>query len=107
MVTNEIESYKAMEEVVHSLGFQNVFEFTKNHVQSAIREKIAYYQSRVDFFEKKYKMNFKEFVNRVSDSTDEALSKFGVFEKEDDHNNWDDAVEFVQLYSHKMQQLLP
>ena|GEM_PF-739488 len=107
MSSTEIESYKAMEDIVHGLGFKSVFDFTKNHVQSAIREKITYYQSRVDFFEKKYGINFQEFSNRVSNTDDFALSKFGIIEKEDDYNDWDDALDFVHIYSQKLQQIIP
>jgi hypothetical protein len=107
MNSTDIESYKAMEDIVQGLGFKSVFDFTKNHVQSAIREKIAYYQARVDFFEKKYGVNFQEFSNRIPDTNDADLSKFGISEKENDYNDWDDAVDFIQLYSQKMQQIIP
>ena len=62
MTSTDIESYKAMEDIVQGLGFKSVFDFTKNHVQSAIREKIAYYQSRSDFFEKSESIRYFHYV---------------------------------------------
>lgn len=96
-----------MEEIAHSLGYRSIYDFTRIQIQTLLLQKIAYYQSKIDTFEQKYGMKFEEFRQRVIDKTDPVLSKFGIIEKEDDDNNWDDALDFVKIYSQKLQQMLP
>ena len=105
MVTTNANN--VMEEIAHNLGYRSVFDFTRIQIQTLLLQKIAYYQSRIDIYEQKYSMNFEEFRRRVVDKNDSGLSKFGIIEKEDDDNNWGDAVDFVKIYFQKLQILLP
>ena len=50
-------------------------------------------------------MKFSEFRTRVIDKTDPVLSQFGIIEKEDDDNNWEDSIDFIEIYSQKLQQV--
>ncbi len=59
---------------------------------------MAYYQSRIDYYQQKYGMDFAEFRRRVVDKADPQLLKFGIIEKEDDDNDWEDAIDFLDDY---------
>lgn len=95
------------EEVIHKLGYQNTEDFLRIQVRHALEQKISYYQSRVDFYEKKYGMSLGEFHRRVVDPSDPVLAKFGITEKENDDFDWDDATDFVQLYTADLRQIRP
>ncbi len=105
MTATVIDTHNAMEELAQGLGFQSVFDFTKNQIRNVTLQKIAYYQSRIDSFEKKYNMTFGEFRKAVIDDTNLKLSEFGIIEKEDDDNDWEDATDFVEIYSQKLQRV--
>jgi hypothetical protein len=105
MTANTLDTYNAIEELAHGLGFKSAFDFTKNQIRNVTLQKIAYYQSQIDTFEKKYGMNFEEFRIRVIDKNDMILSKFGIIEKEEDDNEWEDAIDFVQIYSQKLKRV--
>ncbi|MBB3837278.1 hypothetical protein FHS57_001272 [Runella defluvii] len=107
MTTSEIDAYNAMEELANGLGYMSVFDFTKIQIKNVTLQKIAYYQARVDGFEKKYGMRFEEFRQRVINPSDAVLSKFGIIEKEDDDNDWEDALDFIQIYSRALQRVIP
>lgn len=72
-----------------------------------MEQKISYYQSRVDFYEHKYGMTLDEFHRRVTDQTDPSLSKFGIVERETDDFDWDDASDFVRIYTADLHQIRP
>lgn len=95
------------EAVIHHLGYRNTDDFLRVQVRHALEQKISYYQSRVDFYEKKYGMSLDEFLRRVIDSEDPALTKFGVIEKENDDFDWDDALDFVRIYTADLHQIRP
>lgn len=59
------------------------------------------------FFEHKYGMDFDEFRQRVISKSDSALARFGVIEKENDDNNWDDAIDFLGDYTTYLHQIRP
>jgi len=95
------------EAVIHDLGYQNTDDFLRVQVRHALEQKISYYQSRVDFYQHKYGMTLDEFQQRVIDQTDPALAKFGIIEKENDDFDWDDASDFVRIYTADLQQIRP
>lgn len=66
---------------------------------------MAYYQSRIDYYQQKYGMDFAEFRRRVVDKTDSHLSRFGIIEKEDDDMEWELGIEMVQGYADELQVL--
>ena len=68
---------------------------------------MSYYQSRVDYYQHKYGMNFTEFRRRVVDKDDPQLLKFGIIEKEDDDNDWEDAIDFLDDYLTALIQIQP
>lgn len=95
------------EAVIHNLGYQSTDDFLRVQVRHALEQKISYYQSRIDFYEKKYGITLDEFHHRVVDPADPVLSKFGIVEKENDDFDWDDALDFVRIFSADLQQIRP
>jgi len=95
------------EAVIITLGYQNTDDFLRVQVRRALEEKINYYQSRIDFYEQKYGMSLDTFHNRITDEADPVLSKFGIIEKENDDFDWDDAVDFVRIYTENLGQIRP
>jgi hypothetical protein len=95
------------EEVIHSLGYQNTDDFLRIQARQALEQRISYYQSRVDVYEQKYGMGLDEFHQRVTNSSDPILSKFGVIEKENDDFSWDDATDFVRIYADNLRRIRP
>lgn len=102
-----LERTESLNNAVRSLGFSDVDTFARTHAVRMLEGKILYYQSRVDFYERKYGMSYDVFVSRVVDRDDPVLSKFGIIEKEDDDNDWEDSLHFVQSYSERLRALEP
>lgn len=59
------------------------------------------------FFQQKYGMDFDEFRQRVVDKSDGMLASFGSIEKENDDNDWDDAIDFLADYTTYLYQIRP
>lgn len=96
-----------LDSLAQSLGYRSVSDFTRIQLRHAVEQKMAYYQSRIDYYQQKYGMDFVEFRRRVVDKTDSHLSKFGIIEKEDNDNNWEDAIDFLDDYSAALTQIRP
>ncbi len=94
-----------LDSLAQSLGYRSVSDFTRIQLRHAVEQKMAYYQSRVDYYQQKYGMDFSEFRRRVVDQADPQLSKFGIIEKEDDDMEWELGIEMVQGYSEELQVL--
>lgn len=95
------------EAIIRDLGYQNTDDFLRVQVRHALEQKISYYQSRVDFYEQKYGMTFEQFRHVVTDPSNPALANFGVVEKENDDIDWDDALDFVRIYTADLRQVRP
>ncbi|MBD2753681.1 hypothetical protein [Spirosoma validum] len=100
-------SQSPLERVIQNLGYRSTDDFLHIQLRNVLEQKIAYYQSRIDFFQKKYEMNFDEFRQRVVDKSDSTLSRFGIIEKENDDNDWDDAIDFLTDYTTYLHQIRP
>lgn len=100
-------SSSPLERVIQNLGYRSTDDFLHIQLRNVLEQKIAYYQSRIDFFQKKYGMNFDEFRQRVVDQSDNALAHFGIIEKENDDNDWDDAIDFLTDYRNYLHQIRP
>ncbi len=87
-----------LDSLAQSLGYRSVSDFTRIQLRHAVEQKMAYYQSRIDYYQQKYGMDFAEFRRRVVDKADSQLLKFGIIEKEDDDNDWEDAIDFLDDY---------
>lgn len=100
-------SQSPLERVIQNLGYRSTDDFLHIQLRNVLEQKIAYYQSRIDFFQQKYAMSFDEFRQRVVDKSDSTLSRFGVIEKENDDNDWDDAIDFLTDYTAYLHQIRP
>ena len=55
--------FETLSQTVQGWGYANVDVFAKEQAKNILQQKIAYYQSRIDFFEQKYALNFaKNFL---------------------------------------------
>ncbi|AQG81113.1 hypothetical protein [Spirosoma montaniterrae] len=95
------------EDIIRDLGYQTIDDFLRIQARRALEQKISYYQSRVDFYERKYGMSFTEFRQRIQNAADETLAPFSVIEKEDDDNDWDDALDFIRIYTADLLRIRP
>lgn len=78
---------------IQGLGYATVVDFAREQTKGILLQKIAYYQSRVDFFEQKYGLTFDQF----SDQFDQ-LKAFSIIEKEDDSLRWETAIDVLSAY---------
>ncbi len=86
---------QTLNDTVRSLGYLDVTSFAREQALSLIKQRIAYYQSRCDFFQKKYGMQYKEFMERFH-----ALESPTLLEREDDSMEWETALEAVAEYQY-------
>ncbi len=80
-------------QLINSLGYASVMDFAREQARSIILQKIAYYKSRIDFFEQKYGMTFDIFCQ-----TFEQIKQHTIFEKEDDSILWESSLDVVNAY---------
>ena len=90
-----------IENLVKDFGYTSVEDFTRIQARNLLMQRIAYFQSRIDFFTKKYSMTYKEFEEKWHD-----LTSFGIIEKEDDGQDWETSLEMTTLYDKKLTDLL-
>ena len=89
-----------LEQVIQSLGFKDSETFLKIQAQSLLLQKIAYYHGQIDLFVKKYGGNYEIFINRFNEYPQSLI------EKEEDGQDWDDAIDFVNIYQQRLQEIL-
>jgi hypothetical protein len=89
-----------LEQVIQSLGFKDSETFLKIQAQSLLLQKIAYYRGRIDLFVKKYGVEYDGFLKRFNDFSQSLI------EKENDGQDWDDAIDFVNIYEQRLQEIL-
>jgi hypothetical protein len=84
---------ETLTQLIHSLGYSSVIDFAREQAKGIIQQKIAYYKSRIDFFEQKYGMNFDAFCQNF-----EQVKQHTIFEKEDDSITWESSLDVVNAY---------
>lgn len=80
-------------QTIQGLGYASVVDFAREQTKGILQQKIAYYQSRIDFFEQKYGLNFTEFCEQF-----EHIKPHTILEKEDDSIGWETAIDVVNAY---------
>ena len=85
--------FEILSQTIQSWGYANVEVFTKEQAKNILQQKIAYYQSRIDFFEQKYALNFAEFCEKFS-----SIKNHSIIEKEDDSMVWETSLDVVRVY---------
>ena len=88
----QIES-EILSQTVQGWGYANVDVFAKEQAKNILQQKIAYYQSRIDFFEQKYALKFIEFCDEFS-----SIKNHSITEKEDDSIIWETSLDVVESY---------
>jgi hypothetical protein len=63
---------------IRGFGYADVWTFAREQVRNLVLQKVSYYQSRTDYFQEKYGMDYAEFCIQFH-SIDTPL-----FEREDD-----------------------
>ena len=84
---------ETLTQLIHALGYSSVIDFAREQAKSIIQQKIAYYKSRIDFFEQKYGINFDVFCQNF-----EQIKQHTIFEKEDDSIAWETSIDVVVAY---------
>lgn len=80
-------------ETILGLGYASVVDFAREQTKSILQQKVAYYQSRIDFFEQKYGLTFTQFGEQF-----EQIRPYSMLEKEDDSLLWETATDAVNAY---------
>lgn len=85
--------FETLSQTVKGWGYANVDVFAKEQAKSILQQKIAYYQSRIDYFEQKYALKFVDFCDNFS-----SIKNHTITEKEDDSMIWETALDVVESY---------
>jgi hypothetical protein len=85
--------FETLSQTVQGRGYANVDVFAKEQAKNILQQKIAYYQSRIDFFEQKYALKFNDFCDKFS-----SIKNHSITEKEDDSMVWETSLDVVESY---------
>lgn len=91
--------------ILKNMGYQDVNDFIITQSKRILIDKIKEEQDIINGFEQKYGMNYQQFVERVLDKADSILAKFSIIEKENDDFDWDNAIDFLEIYQERLQSL--
>lgn len=83
----------ALTQTILGLGYTSVVDFAREQTKSILQQKIAYYQSRIDFFEQKCGLLFAQFCEQFG-----QIRTHSALEKEDDSLLWETAIDAVNAY---------
>ena len=86
-------STDVLTQTIQGLGYVSVVDFAREQTKGILQQKIAYYQSRVDFFEQKYGLAFAQFGEQF-----EQIKPWSIIEKEDDSLLWETALDALNAY---------
>ena len=84
-----------VEELARKFNFDEgvIVSLKSEKAKNILQQKIAYYQSRIDFFEQKYALNFTVFCDKFS-----SIKNHSIIEKEDDSMIWETSLDVVESY---------
>ena len=84
-----------VEELARKFNFDEgvIVSLKSEKEKNILQQKIAYYQSRIDFFEQKYALNFTVFCDKFS-----SIKNHSIIEKEDDSMIWETSLDVVESY---------
>ena len=86
--------------IVTHLGFKDLKSFVKNQALLMLLAKTDKYEIEIKNFEKKYRMDFETFKNRISD-----IKGKEEFTEEDDYLDWRFAYEALNELRKRKQEL--
>ena len=93
--------FEILNQTVQGWGYANVDVFAKEQAKNILQQKIAYYQSRIDFFEQKYALKFTDFYDKFS-----SINNHSVIKKEDDSIIWETSLDVVESYKKDLMALI-
>jgi hypothetical protein len=82
-----------LSQTVQGWEYASVELFAKEQAKNILQQKIAYYQSRIDFFEQKYALKFTKFCEKFS-----SIKNHSITEKEDDSMVWETSLDVIESY---------
>jgi hypothetical protein len=85
--------FETLSQTVQGWGYANVDVFAKEQAKNILQQKIAHYQSRIDFFEQKYALKFNDFCDKFS-----SIKNHSITEKENDSMVWETSLNVVESY---------
>ena len=91
-----VQTLKTLTDNIHHHGYKDIFSFAANQAKLLTLSKIEEYKNIVSFFQKKYRMTFKQFEKKLKSSHVEN------FNLEDDLLDWRFASEAVSMYEKEL-----
>ena len=95
-----IASNRILKKAISNFGFNDVNEFAIQYLKMLILSKIEEYKSAVQFYERKYQMNFYDFQKNYLNS-----ENYEDFAKEDDALDWEFNIECLHNYIKDLEEL--
>ncbi|MCU0338955.1 MAG: hypothetical protein MUE30_03655 [Spirosomaceae bacterium] len=95
-----LEQSSALDRTVQAWGYVTVHDFAREQAKNILLQKMAYYQSKIDFFEQKYGLDFANFCTQFDN-----IKHHQLFEKEDDSLRWETAIDALESYRLEFQTL--
>jgi hypothetical protein len=89
-----------VENLVLELGFNNMQDAAKKHINMIILGKISKYEAEYNHFKNKYNCEYTELAEKSA-----GLENVENFEQEDDLLDWRFAYEQIQNYKDKLKSL--
>jgi hypothetical protein len=80
-----------------TFGYTDVVSFAREQARNRLQQRIAYYQSRIDFFVARYGVQYEVFCQQFHTLTTPSL-----LERENDSMEWEVAIDAVSEYQHDL-----
>lgn len=91
---------QTLTDTIRGFGYSDVMSFAHEQALRLVEQHIADYQQRIDVYEKKYGMTYKEFCTRFHEIASPSL-----FEREDDSMDWEAAIAALEGFSRNARNL--
>jgi hypothetical protein len=91
----------ALAQTVQAFGYTNVMAFAREQAMNLLQQRVAYYQSRVDYFTAKYGCNYETFCQQFH-----TFSTPTLFERENDSMEWETSLDALSEYQHDIHALM-
>ena len=100
METSKLEKDKFLTEILKALNYQNEREAAVDFTILSISTRYAEFVDECQLYEKKHRIEYKEFEKRISNKENEE-----DFEEEDDLMAWKFAKEGAEFWLKKLEEL--
>jgi hypothetical protein len=91
MTSNSMSN--TLDSTIQSWGYSSVEAFAIEQAKNILQQKMAYYQSQINYFEQKYGLSFEQFCAEF-----DKITNHSIVEKEDDSIHWETATDVFQSY---------